>query len=109
MVAFAAADGHVAEQFRQPVAANDPRRCGPRWTPPQLRARLNQPFDVSSDHGGGSWRVLIVPVTLDGGAAPGTVTRDGALSPRRPRASWSPPHKSGALPVAPRRPDARPS
>jgi len=84
VVAVAAADGHVAEQFRQPVAANDPRPLWPTMDAADLRARLNRPFDVSSDHGGGSWRVLIMPVTLDGGASPGTVTRDGALVSQPP-------------------------
>jgi two-component system, OmpR family, sensor kinase len=62
VVAFAAPDGTVSEQFRQPVAANDPRPLWPRMDASQLRAHMNKPFDVASDHGGGSWRVLVVPV-----------------------------------------------
>ena len=62
VVAFAAPDGTVSEQFRQPVAANDPRPLWPTMDAAALRAHLNKPFDVASDHGGGSWRVLIVPV-----------------------------------------------
>ena len=77
VVAFAAADGHVAEQFRQPVAADDPQPLWPAMDATRLRARLNKPFDVASDHGGGSWRVLIVPVTATGDGARGA--RDGRL------------------------------
>ncbi|UWE07394.1 sensor histidine kinase [Actinacidiphila bryophytorum] len=63
VVAFAAADGSVSDQFRLPVAANDPRPLWPAMDAAQLTARLGTPFDVASDHGGGRWRVLIVPVT----------------------------------------------
>ncbi|MFJ2953355.1 sensor histidine kinase [Streptomyces sp. NPDC087270] len=65
VVAFAAADGHVAEQFRMPVAANDPQPLWPTMDATQLRSRFGHPFDVRSDHGGGSWRVLIMPVGTD--------------------------------------------
>ncbi|WP_093782789.1 sensor histidine kinase [Actinacidiphila guanduensis] len=74
VVAFAGADGRLAEQFRLPVAADDPRPLWPRMDAAELRARMDKPFDVGSDHGGGRWRVLIVPVTPQPGAA---VTRDG--------------------------------
>jgi len=74
VVAFAAANGRVAEQFRVPVAADDPRPLWPAMDAAELRARLDKPFDVPSDHGGGSWRILIVPVTVTTGLP---VTRDG--------------------------------
>ena len=75
VVAFAAADGHVVEQFRVPVAADDPRPLWPTMDAAQLRARLDKPFDVPSDHGGGSWRILVVPVSVPSGPP---VPRDGA-------------------------------
>ncbi|WP_232792441.1 sensor histidine kinase [Actinacidiphila yeochonensis] len=84
VVAFAAADGRLAEQFRQPVAAGDPQPLWPSMDADELRARMNRPFDVPSDHGGGSWRVLIVPVTQEapghgGGVSDGSGgTSDGA-------------------------------
>ncbi|MEV7416200.1 HAMP domain-containing sensor histidine kinase [Streptomyces sp. NPDC089919] len=62
VVAFADADGHVTDQFRQPVAAEDP---GPRWPAldgARLRDHYGRPFEAASDHGDGTWRVLIVPV-----------------------------------------------
>jgi two-component system OmpR family sensor kinase len=62
VVAFAAADGRVSDQFRLPVAAGDPRPLWPAMDAAELTARLGTPFDVASDHGGGRWRVLIVPV-----------------------------------------------
>jgi two-component system OmpR family sensor kinase len=62
VVAFAAADGKVVEQFRLPVAPGDPRPLWPSMDTAALRAHLGKPFNVSSDHGGGRWRVLIVPV-----------------------------------------------
>ncbi|WP_235032040.1 sensor histidine kinase [Actinacidiphila yanglinensis] len=74
VVAFAGSDGHVADLFRLPVAANDPQPLWPTMDATQLHARLDRPFDVRSDHGGGSWRVLIAPVPTGRGA---TVTRDG--------------------------------
>jgi two-component system OmpR family sensor kinase len=63
VVAFAAADGQVSDQFRLPVAAGDPRPLWPAMDAAALTARLGTPFDVASDHGGGRWRVLIVPVS----------------------------------------------
>lgn len=81
VVAFAAADGHVAEQFRVPVAADDPRPLWPVMDAAQLRARLDKPFDVPSDHGGGSWRILIVPVAMPPGLP---VLRDGAPATHLP-------------------------
>ncbi|WP_405584530.1 sensor histidine kinase [Streptomyces sp. NBC_01190] len=71
VVAVAAADGAVSDQFRLPVAAGDPRPLWPTMDASSLRAHLDQPFDVSSDHGGGRWRVLIVPVKAPVGAASG--------------------------------------
>jgi two-component system OmpR family sensor kinase len=63
VVAFAAADGTVSDQFRLPVSAGDPRPLWPHMDAASLRARQGKPFDVASDHGGGRWRVLIEPVT----------------------------------------------
>ncbi|MCM2430204.1 sensor histidine kinase [Streptomyces sp. RKAG337] len=78
VVAFAAADGKVSEQFRLPVAAGDPRPLWPVMDAAALRAHLGKPFDIPSDHGGGNWRVLIVPVT--GAAQNGAATSaSGAL------------------------------
>ncbi|WP_237404836.1 sensor histidine kinase [Actinacidiphila reveromycinica] len=68
VVAFAASDGRVVQQIRLPVAANDPQPLWPTMDAAQLRSRFDLPFDVRSDHGGGSWRVLIVPVGGDSGA-----------------------------------------
>jgi two-component system OmpR family sensor kinase len=62
VVAFASADGRISEQFRLPVAAGDPRPLWPRMDAAALTAQLGTPFDVASDHGGGRWRALIVPV-----------------------------------------------
>ncbi|MYS24087.1 two-component system, OmpR family, sensor kinase [Streptomyces sp. DvalAA-14] len=77
VVAFAAADGRVSDQFRLPVAAGDPRPLWPSMDATALRSHLDKPFDVSSDHGGGSWRVLIVPVSVPAGDSSGAVTRNG--------------------------------
>ncbi|MFE9557644.1 sensor histidine kinase [Streptomyces sp. NPDC006703] len=73
VIAFAAADGKVTEQFRQPVAAGDPRPVWPTMDAQALRARLGKPFEVPSDHGGGSWRMLIVPVDSADPAIPAGV------------------------------------
>ncbi|WP_269855239.1 sensor histidine kinase [Streptomyces sp. RPT161] len=69
VVAFAAADGSISQQLRLPVAADDPGPLWPRLDAAQLRARMGKPFDMPSDHGGGSWRVLILPVPDGGGTA----------------------------------------
>jgi two-component system OmpR family sensor kinase len=83
VVAFAAADGRVAEQFRLPVAASDPQPLWPTMDAAGLRARLDKPFDVASDHGGGRWRVLIVPVdsARAGAGAVATAGSPGAALP----------------------------
>ena len=73
VIAFAADDGKVTEQFRQPVAAGDPRPLWPTMDAQALRARLGKPFEVPSDHGGGSWRMLIVPVDSADPAIPAGV------------------------------------
>lgn len=62
VVAFASADGRISEQFRLPVAAGDPRPLWPDLDAAGLARQLGTPFDVASDHGGGRWRALIVPV-----------------------------------------------
>jgi two-component system, OmpR family, sensor kinase len=80
VVAVATADGHVTAQFRQPVAANDPRPLWPAMDAAELRARLAKPFDVASDHGGDSWRVLIVPVAPTDGAAAGASPGAGVVT-----------------------------
>jgi two-component system OmpR family sensor kinase len=87
VVAFAAANGRVSDQFRLPVAATDPQPLWPAMDATELRTRLDKPFDVASDHGGGSWRVLIVPVAASsasssagsGTAATGAGPHDAAL------------------------------
>jgi two-component system, OmpR family, sensor kinase len=84
VVAFAAADGQVSDQFRLPVAAGDPRPLWPTMDAAELTAHLGTPFDVASDHGGGRWRVLIVPVTRSarrpaGGALPAGVAVAASL------------------------------
>ncbi|WP_433891005.1 sensor histidine kinase [Streptomyces sp. CA-111067] len=72
VVAFAAADGTISDQFRLPVAAGDPQPLWPTMDAASLRAHLDKPFDVAADHGGGRWRVLIVPVSATGtGGVPG--------------------------------------
>lgn len=66
VVAFAAADGTISQQLSVPVSPDDP---GPRWPTTdsvQPRALTGSPFDVPSDHGGGQWRVLILPVPHTG-------------------------------------------
>ncbi|MFE3521107.1 sensor histidine kinase [Streptomyces sp. NPDC059161] len=73
VIAFAADDGKVTEQFRQPVAAGDPRPVWPTMDAQALRARFGKPFEVPSDHGGGSWRMLIVPVDSADPAIPAGV------------------------------------
>ncbi|MEV6005939.1 HAMP domain-containing sensor histidine kinase [Streptomyces sp. NPDC051976] len=83
VVAFAAADGTVSDQFRLPVAAGDPRPLWPVMDAATLAARLDKPFDVSSDHGGGRWRVLIVPVSA-------TATTRSARPPAAPRPRTTP-------------------
>jgi two-component system OmpR family sensor kinase len=70
VVAFAAADGRVSDQYRLPVAVGDPRPLWPRMDAAALRDRFGKPFDVASDHGGGNWRVLIVPVPVTASSAP---------------------------------------
>ncbi|MDI5971246.1 HAMP domain-containing sensor histidine kinase [Streptomyces sp. SL13] len=70
VVAFAAPDGTITQQLRVPVSAGDPRPLWPVMNAAQLKARTGTPFDVPSDHGGGSWRVLILPV----GGPPGRHT-----------------------------------
>jgi two-component system OmpR family sensor kinase len=77
VVAFTAADGRVSEQFRLPVAANDPRPLWPAMNATELQAHMNKPFDVASDHGGGRWRVLVVPVRAPSAGSPHAVTRNG--------------------------------
>ncbi|MFC4034311.1 sensor histidine kinase [Streptomyces polygonati] len=79
VVAFAAADGRVSDQFRLPVAAGDPRPLWPSMDATALRAHLDKPFDVSSDHGGGRWRVLIEPVSVPSGLSSGALTRNGTV------------------------------
>ena len=91
VVAFAAGDGRISEQFRLPVAAGDPRPLWPRMDAAALRSHLNRPFDVASDHGGGNWRVLIVPV-----AAPGTVPTGTARTGHVPSGSGRMGSGSGA-------------
>jgi two-component system OmpR family sensor kinase len=88
VVAFAAADGTISDQFRLPVAAGDPQPLWPPMDAASLRAHLDKPFDVAADHGGGRWRVLIVPVSAAGpgngsghrGGAGRTPTGAGAAS-----------------------------
>jgi two-component system OmpR family sensor kinase len=82
VVAFAAADGTVSDQFRLPVSAGDPRPLWPHMDAASLRARQGKPFDVASDHGGGWWRVLIEPVTAGTDASRTkdvSATADGSL------------------------------
>ncbi|MBY8886933.1 HAMP domain-containing histidine kinase [Streptomyces sp. PTM05] len=80
VVAFAASNGTIADQLRDPVAAGDPRPLWPTMNAAQLKAHMDTPFDVPSDHGGGSWRVLILPVDtgpVPGGGTGGTVGDTG--------------------------------
>ncbi|WP_329134376.1 HAMP domain-containing histidine kinase [Streptomyces sp. NBC_01476] len=79
VVAFAAADGSVSDQFRLPVAAGDPRPLWPSMDATALRDHLGKPFDVASDHGGGRWRVIIVPVNAPRDEPSGAVTRNGTV------------------------------
>ncbi|GHE39213.1 sensor histidine kinase [Streptomyces vinaceus] len=73
VVAFADADGRVSDQFREPVAAGDPRPLWPAMDGAQLRDRLGRAFEVPSDHGDGTWWVLIVPVGSEDPALPAGV------------------------------------
>ncbi len=82
VVAFAAADGSIGRQLRLPVAAGDPQPSWPRMDAAGLAARFGRPFDVPSDHGGGSWRVLIL--------------RSSDGPPRLPRDGYGPGGGSGA-------------
>lgn len=66
VVAFASADGRISDLFRLPVAAGDPRPLWPAMDAAALKAHMSRPFDVASDHGGGRWRVLVVPVQGQG-------------------------------------------
>ncbi|MFF4010812.1 sensor histidine kinase [Streptomyces sp. NPDC001717] len=70
VMAFVSADGTVSDPYRQPVAAGDPGPSWPRMDGARLRERLGRPFEVPSDHGGGSWWVLIVPVDGEDPALP---------------------------------------
>lgn len=70
VMAFADADGAVSDQYRQPVAAGDPGPSWPAMDAAGLRARLGRPFEVPSDHGDGTWWVLIVPVGSEDPALP---------------------------------------
>jgi two-component system OmpR family sensor kinase len=81
VVAFAAPDGHVTGMFRLPVAASDPRPLWPAMDAAELRARMRRPFDVGSDHGGGRWRVMIIPVTAEGTGRSAAAGTSGAFLP----------------------------
>ncbi|SEK70062.1 sensor histidine kinase [Streptacidiphilus jiangxiensis] len=56
------ASGHYSSLLTQPVEQGDPLPAFPELDAAQLAARMNHPFTVPADHGGGSWRVLIRPV-----------------------------------------------
>ncbi|MEU3406083.1 HAMP domain-containing sensor histidine kinase [Streptomyces sp. NPDC006670] len=73
VMAFAEADGTVTQPLRQPVAAGDPAPLWPAMDAAGLRARTGKPFEVPSDHGEGTWWVLIVPVDGDDPALPAGV------------------------------------
>ena len=62
------ADGHYSALLTQPVQQGDPQPSLPTLDAGALAARMDHPFTVPADHGGGSWRVLIEPVP----ARPGT-------------------------------------
>ncbi|WP_030867671.1 hypothetical protein [Streptomyces sp. NRRL F-2747] len=47
VVAFADADGRVTDQFREPVAAGDPRPLWPAMDGARLRERIGRAFEVS--------------------------------------------------------------
>ncbi|MFC1417520.1 sensor histidine kinase [Streptacidiphilus cavernicola] len=71
VVTFRNPDGSYGDQFRQPVTATDPRPALPRLSAEGLSDRVGKPFTVPSDHGGGEWRVLVLPVVPPtAGAAP---------------------------------------
>ncbi|MEW1635452.1 HAMP domain-containing sensor histidine kinase [Streptomyces sp. NPDC093801] len=73
VMAFAAADGTVSQPLRQPLTAGDPDPLWPAMDAAGLRARLGKPFEVPSDHGDGTWWVLIVPVDGDDPGLPAGV------------------------------------
>ncbi|MFD8141944.1 sensor histidine kinase [Streptomyces sp. NPDC059708] len=73
VMAFAEPDGTVSRPLRQPVAAGDPGPLWPTMDAAGLRARLGKPFEVASDHGDGTWWVLIVPVDGDDATLPAGV------------------------------------
>ncbi|MEY9965543.1 two-component system OmpR family sensor kinase [Streptacidiphilus sp. MAP12-16] len=58
VVAFRQSDGSYTPLQRQPVSASDPQPSLPPLTDAEAAARVDKPFTVPSDHGGGTWRVL---------------------------------------------------
>ncbi|MEZ0064211.1 two-component system OmpR family sensor kinase [Streptacidiphilus sp. MAP12-20] len=62
------ADGGYGSMLVQPVEAGDPRPALPSLDAAGLAARMGKPFTVAADHGGGSWRVLILPLDTRPGA-----------------------------------------
>ncbi|WP_236654297.1 sensor histidine kinase [Streptacidiphilus anmyonensis] len=62
------ADGHYSALLTQPVEQGDPLPKFPVLDANQLAARMGHAFTVPADHGGGSWRVLILPRSGQSGA-----------------------------------------
>jgi two-component system OmpR family sensor kinase len=70
-------DGSYAPLLRSPVTAGDPQPQLPRLSPAQLRQRLARPFTVPADHGGGSWRVLLLAAAGSDPDNAGSASLDG--------------------------------
>ncbi|MEZ0092777.1 sensor histidine kinase [Streptacidiphilus sp. EB129] len=62
-ITFRRPDGSYSEWQRQPVLDSDPMPSLPVLSDAEVAARVGHPFTAPSDHGGGSWRVLVLPVT----------------------------------------------
>ncbi|MBF9070861.1 sensor histidine kinase [Streptacidiphilus fuscans] len=56
------ADGSYGQLQAQQLDAGDPKPVLPTLDPTSLAAAMGSPFTVGADHGGGQWRVLILPV-----------------------------------------------
>lgn len=63
VVQYLAADGSVKQVLRQPIAESDPSPEIDDLTPAQLAARQGVGFDVPDEHGQGTWRVLVLPLS----------------------------------------------
>ncbi|MFD0329701.1 hypothetical protein ACFQZC_19685 [Streptacidiphilus monticola] len=89
-------DGSYAPLLRSPVTAGDPQPQLPRLSPAQLRQRLARPFTVPADHGGGSWRVLLLAAAGSDPDNAGSASSTAAAWSWRPRWTTPTPRSAGS-------------